>query len=396
MILRRSYFLFASILLATANLARAGNAEFDLPGPRIEVRVTRAGKSLPISQVPNLQPDDRLWLHPDLPAGQSVHYLLIAAFLRGSTNPPPDEWFTKAETWTKRVREEGIVVTVPKDAQQTLLFLAPETGGDFSTLRSAVRGKPGAFVRASQDLERASLDRSRLEKYISAVKETSDPHSLHDRSVLLARSLNIKLDQQCFDKPSEQQVPCLTQNTDQLVMDDPHSQTVVASLTSGPPIDLISAVSATPAAKGGAYSAYIGAFVDLAKLMDSFHNAEYQYIPALAMPKRDQLNLRLNNPPSFRKPKSVLVIGLPAVESAPLPPLRAVDPNQVFCLESPSLVLPVEGAPLVFSTEMARDLALHIEDKSGASITLPAVADPARGGFAIDTRALEAATWTPR
>ena len=144
MILRRNCFLLALLLIAISNLARAGTAEFDLPGPRIEVRVTRAGKSLPIAQVPNLQPDDRLWLHPDLPAGQSVHYLLIAAFLRGSTNPPPDEWFTKAETWTKRVREEGIVVTVPKDAQQTLLFLAPETGGDFSTLRSAVRGKPGA------------------------------------------------------------------------------------------------------------------------------------------------------------------------------------------------------------------------------------------------------------
>jgi len=389
MIPRRSYFLFVATLLAAASLTRAVNTEFDLPGPRIEVKVTRAGKSLPISQVPNLQPADRLWLHLDLPEGQSVHYLLIAAFLRGSTNPPPEEWFTKAETWTKGVREEGMVVTVPKDAQQTLIFLAPETGGDFSTLRSAVRGKPGAFVRASQDLERASLDRTRLERYLSAVKETGDPRALHDRSVLLARSLNIKLDQQCFDKPSEQQVPCLTQNTDQLVMDDPHSQSVVASLTTGPPLDLISAVSATPAARGGAYSAYVGAVVDLAKLMDSFHNAQYQYIPALASPKRDQLNLRLNNPPSFRKPKSVLVIGLPAVEGAQLPPLRAVDSGQVFCLQEPSLVLPVEGAPLVFSTDLAHDFALHIKDKSGVAITLPAVADPARGGFAIDTRALE-------
>ncbi len=32
------------------------------------------------------------------------------------------------------------------------MFLAPETGGDFKTLKSAVRGRPGAFVRASQDL----------------------------------------------------------------------------------------------------------------------------------------------------------------------------------------------------------------------------------------------------
>jgi len=90
MIPRRSYFFYVATLLAAASLTRATNTEFDLPGPRIEVRVTRAGKSLPISQVPNLEPDDRLWLHPDLPEGQSVHYLLIAAFLRGSTNPPPE------------------------------------------------------------------------------------------------------------------------------------------------------------------------------------------------------------------------------------------------------------------------------------------------------------------
>jgi len=78
---------------------------------------------------------------------QSAHYLLVAAFLRGPTNPPPDSWFTKAETWNKKVREEGIVIVVPPDAQQALLFLAPETGGDFSTLRSTVKGKPGVFVR---------------------------------------------------------------------------------------------------------------------------------------------------------------------------------------------------------------------------------------------------------
>jgi hypothetical protein len=59
-----------------------------------------------------------------------VHYLLIVAFLRGSTNPPPEQWFTKAETWNKRVRQEGIVVTAPEGAEQALLFLAPETGGD--------------------------------------------------------------------------------------------------------------------------------------------------------------------------------------------------------------------------------------------------------------------------
>ncbi len=350
--------------------------------------MNRAGKTLPISQVPNLQPGDRLWLYADLPENQSVHYLLIAAFLRGSTNPPPENWFTKAETWQKRVREEGIYVTVPKGAQQTLLFLAPETGGDFSTLRSTVRGRPGAFVRASQELDRASLDRSRLDRYLQAVRGSGDTRELRDRSLLLARSLNIKFDQQCFDKPTEQQVSCLTQNTDRLVLDDAHSQSVVAALTSGPSVDLINAVGATPAARGAAFGPYIGTFVDLARLMDNIHTAEYQYIPALAVPQGDQLNLRLNNPPSFRNPKSVLVIGLPAVEAAQMPPLRAVDPGHVLCLQDPLLVLPVEGAPLVFSTDYAHDFALHVKDKVGGEIALPAVAEPARGGLVIDTSAL--------
>ena len=181
--LTASFALLASLSIGTQT-SRADSAAFDLAGPRIQMTVTRAGKTLPISDVPNLQPGDRLWIHPDFPESQSVRYLLIVAFLRGSTNPPPYDWFTRAETWNKQVRQEGIVVTVPKDAQQTLIFLAPETGGDFSSLRTAVRGKPGAFVRASQDLNQASLDRLRLEKYLSEVKETSetDPKALHERS----------------------------------------------------------------------------------------------------------------------------------------------------------------------------------------------------------------------
>src|ERR1700730_15561206 len=66
---------------------------FDLLGPRIEMKVTRNGKPLPISDVANLQPGHRLLLHPDFPDDQSARYLLIVAFLRGATNPPPENWF---------------------------------------------------------------------------------------------------------------------------------------------------------------------------------------------------------------------------------------------------------------------------------------------------------------
>jgi len=385
------------VVLAGAGDARADNAAFDLAGPRLEIKVTRAGKPLPISEVPNLQPGDRVWIHPDFPKDQSARYLLIVTFLRGSTNPPPENWFTRAETWKKDIREEGIVVTVPQDAQQALIFLAPETGGDFSTLRAAVRSKPGVFVRASQDLNQASLDRSRLEKYLSDVRTISDadPKSLHDHSILLARTLGIRLDQQCFERPLEQQAGCLTQNTASLVLDDGHSQSMVAALASGPNSDLIGAVTATPLAGGGFYSAYVGAVVDLARVMGNMRSASYQYIPALAVPKQEQMNLKLNNPPSFRKPLSVIVVGLPAVEFPQLPPLRVVDAKQVFCLQRSPLVLPVEGAPLVFSADIAHDFVLRVPVKGGGEINLPANPDAANGGFVIDTHAAQTARLDP-
>ena len=389
--------LWFLVSFASASTVRADNAAFDLTGPRIEVKVSRAGKSLPISQVPNLQPGDRVWIHPDFPKDQAARYLLIVSFLRGSTNPPPENWFTRVETWKKEVREEGIVVTVPQEAQQALIFLAPETGGDFSTLRAAVRSKPGVFVRASQDLNQASLDRSRLEKYLSDVRTISDvdPKTLHDRSILLARTLGIRLDQQCFERPLEQQAACLTQNTSNLVLDVGHSQSIVAALASGPNSDLIGAVTQTPLAGGGFYSAYVGAVVDLARVMGNMRSASYQYIPALAVPKQEQMNLKLNNPPSFRKPLSVIVVGLPAVEAPQLPPLRLVDPKQVFCLQKSPLVLPVEGAPLVFSADIAHDFFLHLATKDGSELNLPARPEPASGGFVVDAHAAETAKLDP-
>ena len=135
--------LWCFLLFFTFQMAHAdGGPAFDLDGPRIQVKVTRAGKTLPIAMVANLAAGDRVWVHPDLPEKEGARYVLVVAFLRGSVNPPPENWFTKAETWNKKVREEGIYVTVPQGAQQVLLFLAPETGGDFPTLRNAVRGRP--------------------------------------------------------------------------------------------------------------------------------------------------------------------------------------------------------------------------------------------------------------
>src|SRR3984893_67910 len=164
--LRSRPFILAIILATTAH---AAPAPFDLAGPSLDVKITRGAQTLPASEVPNLAAGDRVWIKPDLPEPKAAHYLMVAAFLSGSTNPPPESWFFPCKTWTGKCGHDGLTVTVPEAEQQVLLFLAPETSGDFRTLVSAVRGRPGAFVRTSQDLNQAALDRSRLERYLSAI-----------------------------------------------------------------------------------------------------------------------------------------------------------------------------------------------------------------------------------
>ena len=249
----------------------ADGPPFDLSGPKVDVHVKRGEVTLPISETPNLLPGDRLWIHPDLPESQATHFVLVVAFLRGSTNPPPPDWFTRVETWTREVRDEGVFVKVPPEAQQALLFLAPETGGDFTTLRNAVRGRPGLFVRAAQDLQAASWERMRLEVYLDDVKVTSqfDPAALKTRTEMAARSLGIKVNENCFQKPVDQQASCLSQNSEGMVLDDANAQTLVAQLASGNTLDLMNQLSYTTMGGAGTYSAYIGAIVDTARILSS-------------------------------------------------------------------------------------------------------------------------------
>jgi hypothetical protein len=372
--------------------AHADNARFDLTGPRIDVRVTRAGVTLPVASVPNLQPGDRIWLHPDLPTTQSVRYLMVLAFLRGTTNPPPDNWFIRIETWDKKVRAEGVEVKVPDEAQQAVLFLAPVTGGDFSTLRSAVQGRPGVFVRASQDLTAAGFEEARIEKYIASMRrltpeETADTKQLQQHSNVIAATLALKPNGDCVKLAPDQQYTCLTQTGSQTLLDDGHGQTIIDALTGGASAGLIGTASYTQLAGAGVYSAYVGTVVDLVHIMGSLHTARYQYIPAIAFPEQEALNLRLNTAPSFHNPKSVIVMGLPSVQKSIPPPLRVADPKQVACLVNPRVVLPVEGAPLVFSTGFAHDLVLHLNGPASAAAgqpqDIPLTADAFRGGLVL-------------
>ncbi|MGD0940323.1 MAG: hypothetical protein ABR905_11480 [Terracidiphilus sp.] len=385
------YCLHLLLFCCLVSTGFCADPAFDLTGPKVDVRVKRGAVTLPIGETPNLLPGDRLWIHPDLPESQSARYVLIVAFLRGATNPPPPEWFTSVDTWTRVAREEGVFVTVPDEAQQALIFLAPETSGGFSTLRAAVRGRPGVFVRAVQDLQAASWDRMRLDAYLAEVKVTSqtDPAQLKDRAQRAARSLGVRLDQQCFDKPSDQQAPCLVQHTEGMLLDDANVQSRVEQLANGTTGELMNQLSYSQMGGAGVYSAYVGAIVDTAKILASLRTAHFQYIPALALPSKDTLNLRLNVAPSFRDPKSVVVVALPPVGPAKPPPLHPVNPAESFCAQQPGLVLPAEGAPLVFATELAHALTLRItpahEDKktSKNAVDLPLNADPSQGGLVL-------------
>jgi hypothetical protein len=366
-----------------ASLRADDNARFDLVGPKIDVRVTRGVKTLPIAQVPNLLPGDKIWVKADLPATQSNHLILVVAFLRGTTNEPPDSWFTEIDTWEKKTAE-GTTITVPDEAQQALLFVAPETGGDFKTLRSAVKGKPGLFIRADSDLNEGSFEQQRIERYLAAMKSVpaDDAKAIQDHSAKLAATLALKPNADCFKQPPDQQVACLTQSKAPVLLEDGHGQGVAMALSTGAASDFINAASYTQAAGAGVYSAYVGAVVDLVHLVSLMRTAQYQYIPAISFPQDETLNLKLNAPPSFHNPKSVIVIGLPAIQKAKLPPLHAHDANQVACLLQPKTALQVEGAPLVFSTGFAHDMTLRL-NRTGAPTELPLTADAYEGGLIV-------------
>ncbi len=380
--------LFLLALSAMAARAAADPAPFDLAGPVLEVQVTRAGATLPIAQVPNLSAGDRLRLKTDLPATQSARYLLVAAFLSGSTNPPPKEWFYRCETWKTPCSRDGLTVTVPDGALQALLFLAPEIGGDFRTLVNTVRGRPGAFVRASQDLNQAALHHARLDRYLDSVRrlDQANPGSLRQAAPMLARSLAIKVDEHCLDKAPDTQAACLLQNRDASVLSDSHSQSMVATLTSGPVSELAMEATLTPHLGSGYYGPYVASIMDIARIFDSFRTARYQYIPALSRIQGPRIRLALNAAPSFNDPMSVLVAALPAIEGSPQPPLRALDPQRRYCAGQSPLLLPAEGAPLVFATDFAHDLRLSIK-VHGKDYEAPVSPDPVQGGLVVDTTA---------
>jgi len=381
------------VLLASQAAAQTAPG-FDLVGPSLKAGVTRGGVTLPLAEVPNLLPGDRLRVAAELPRDQSAHYLLVVVFLRGATNPPPEEWLLRAETWKPKNRTVDAVV--PQGAEQAVVFMVPDTGGALKAVRQAVMGRPGAFVRASQELNQARLDRARLDAFLAGLKsgEANDRDRVARASPALARSLAVRFDPACLTRQPEFQAACLGQQASTTVLADGHSRSVAESLA-GAPTDLAYQISATPEGGLGSYSSYIGVVRDLARMLGAFQSAQLQFIPALSVERGDSTAMLLNTVPSFRKPHSVLVAALPPVAGAQLPPLVAGGGGAAICAAQPDLVLPVEGAPLVFGTRYMRDAVVRVTLADGRAVSLPVTADAQAGGFAVKPGALAALALPP-
>nr|WP_162849081.1 hypothetical protein [Sphingobium amiense] len=383
MIRLRHILMALALTVAGRPLYAADPAPFELAGPTLRIIVTRGERTLPIGEVPSLAEGDRLSIAAQLPPDQGARFILVSAFLRGATNPPPKDWIAFAETWAKKDRKRSLELAVPKGARQMVLFLVPDTGGAEGSLQDAVRGKPGEFVRATQDLNQASLDRSRLDAFMGAIKaqENSHPEFLRTLAPPLARSLSMKLNEECLSRVIEMQAACLLDNRDSLVLADVHTSSMAETLT-GAPTDLALQLSATREAGYGYYSPYIAVVRDVAKIFGAFSNPSFDYLPTLTVRKGPDMALLLNSAPSFAKPKSVMVVAMPSIEADSPPRLRSGAGGPI-CLARAGGLLPVEGAPLIYSTGYARDMMLTVKASSGESIEVPVVARADRGGYVL-------------
>ncbi len=382
-LLHRVLAVAAAVSTTLPGAAMAQGTTFDLAGPVLSMHVTRGDVTLPAGEVPGIRPGDRLEVRADLPPDQSARYLLVVAFLRGATNPPPKNWFFKAETWDRNPKKSGLSITVPQGAEQAITFMVPDTGGGYNALLKAVRGRPGVFVRAAQDLFQASLDRARLETFVNGVAriEESAPDRLVPVSTALAGTLAIKLNADCLGRARSLQASCLTQNRDGMVLQT-GGGTTLAEMLGGTTTQFAYSLAATREGGAGLYSPYISLARDFVRLFGVFRSTSFQYAPALAVGSGERLRLQLNSPPSFQDPKTVLVAPLPPVGASAPPPLRAAG-KDAQCLAQPGLVLRLDDAPLFFATGFARDLRLRLGLQDGRTVELPVTADAERGGLVV-------------
>ncbi|HEX7856287.1 MAG TPA: hypothetical protein VF503_21655 [Sphingobium sp.] len=377
----RSATALACLLLPMQPGSAENAPPFDLTGPTLRITVTRGDQSLPIAQVPSLAEGDKVAIAADLPTDQGAHFLMLSAFLRGATNPPPKKWIAAAETWKPKEKANRLALTIPKGARQLVLFLVPETKGAAGAISGTVRNRPGEFVRATQELNQASLDRSRLNTFMAAISSEGNVHPEALRTVAprLARSLSMKLNADCLSRVVELQASCLLENRDSLVLGDMHSSSVAETIA-GAPTDLALQVATTREMGEGLYSPYIGVVRDIARIFGAFGNPDLVYLPALGLQQADGYSLVLNRAPSFGKPRSVIVSAMPVIEADSPPRLRrAVDTP--ICATRPDLSLPVDGAPLIYSTAYSRNMVVTLSPPDAKPLDLPVEARADVGGY---------------
>jgi len=104
-------------------------------------------------------PADRIWLKADLPSSQSAHYLDDHRFSSRSHQSTAGETGFLHARLDRQCATDALPSPCRKGRSRCWCSWRADRG-DFKTLMSAVRGRPGAFVRTSQDLNQAELDRA--------------------------------------------------------------------------------------------------------------------------------------------------------------------------------------------------------------------------------------------
>ena len=74
-----------------------------------------------------------------------------------------------------------------------------------------MKGGRAAYSRVSVDLNEASFEQLRIQRYLAAMKQldSKDPKVIAARSAKLAATLALKPNPECFKQPVDQQVSCL-------------------------------------------------------------------------------------------------------------------------------------------------------------------------------------------
>ena len=180
----------------------AGPAPFDLTGPTLEVTVARGKHDVAHCSGTASGRGRHASIKADFPATQSEHYLLIVAFLRGPTNPPPKDWFFNCATWKRTTaRTKGL------DRRRSRRCAAGtdlSRAGNWRRFQNArqCRARPPWRIRArlagSESGNARSLATRALSDCIRRLN-AANPGVLKDTTPLLARSLGIRVDEKCLD-----------------------------------------------------------------------------------------------------------------------------------------------------------------------------------------------------